>query len=378
MEVPARTVVLYFERRRALTPQAPDPQWRSTVDEIDRILIRHLEGRASAAEQDALRRWLDEDPANAALLRRVQDAWGISSAARAGAGDDDGYDTPGELARLRSRIDTSERSRPAAPAGVARPRPGSPWHRSPLLRVAAVLAVVLGSAVLLGTPDSDFFGPDLNSHATGTGERSTLRLPDGSTVVLGPESEARIPSRFARGSRELELRGSALFDVAPDAARPFLVTAGGTVTRVLGTRFAVRAYQNEPVDVVVAEGRVTFRASHEAETSALTLSAGELARAESGGSPRRVTSTALDPLAALTEARLAFRDRPLSEIARELERWYDVEIRITDSTLAARSFTLSFQDAPLDEVLEIIDLSLGVEPHREGRVVTLSPGESDP
>lgn len=354
-----------------------DPQWRSTVDEIDRILIRHLDGSASAAEQDALGRWLKEDPANATLLRGLRDAWGISSEARH-PGDDDEYDTPGELARLLSRIEASKRSPDAPPAGAGRSRPGSPWFRSPLLRVAALLAVVMGSAVLLGTPDSDFFGPRYDSHFTSTGERSTLRLRDGSTVVLGPESEARIPLRFARDSRDLELRGSALFDVAPDARRPFRVHAGGTVTRVLGTRFAIRAYRNEPVEVAVAEGRVAFGAIHDAEHGALTLSSGELARADSGGSPRRVNSAALDPVAALAEARLAFRDRPLAEIARELERWYDVEIRIPDRALATRSFTLSFQDAPLEEVLEIIGLSLGVDPHLAGGVVTLSPGESDP
>jgi ferric-dicitrate binding protein FerR (iron transport regulator) len=78
------------------------------------------------------------------------------------------------------------------------------------------------------------------------------------------------------------------------------------------------------------------------------------------------------------QGRLVFRERPLGEVARELERWYGVRFRIPDSQLATRRITLSFQDAPLEEVLEVITFSLGAKVEREGQTVTLHAAGAEP
>jgi transmembrane sensor len=340
------------------------------VTEIEKRLLRYVSGTASPEDAAEIRSWIDADPSHEARLEQVRDAWASIGEASIGRSD-----TAAKLQRAIDRVAGSEAAIPlhSKPPRRARGKTAPPrWHASPLLGVAAVLAVVIGGVVVMSTPGDRFFTPPMRSYATAAGERLALRLGDGSRIVLGPRSEVRLPVRFPRDARDLELEGTAYFEVAPDADRPFRVHAAGTVTRVLGTRFVVRAYVGDPaVEVAVAEGRVAVRADDDAEANAVHLTDGQVGRVDAGGAARLVAGASMDAVLGWTTGRLVFRDRPLHEIARELERWYDVDIHIPEPELARRALTLSFQDAPLDEVLGVIAVSLDAEYRTDGRSVTM-------
>jgi ferric-dicitrate binding protein FerR (iron transport regulator) len=72
---------------------------------------------------------------------------------------------------------------------------------------------------------------------------------------------------------------------------------------------------------------------------------------------------------AWTGGRLVFNDTPLAQVAEELERWYGVEVRVTDSTLLSRHLTTAFESESLDEVLRVIGMSLDVRYVRKGNVI---------
>lgn len=353
------------------------------VDDINRLLIRYLNGTASAAEEAQVECWAEVAPENRELLARLRESWALAGTLPTQrSGDGAGrYDTAAELERLLGRIRSPERDAiPFFLGGTMHPlRRRAKWYASPLLRVAALLAVVIGTAVLLSPPHDVFFTTPVRSYATAVGERMTVQLGDGSRIVLGPASELRLPSRFPREQRNVYLQGTAYFEVAPDPARPFRVHAAGTVTRVLGTRFVVRAYAGDPtVDVGVAEGRVAVRAETAPEEHGLALVSGQIGQVGPGGVARVLERSSLDPLFGWAQGRLVFRERPLGEVARELERWYAIQIRIPDPRLAERPITLSFRAAPLDEVLRVITFSLGAEIEREGQTVTLHPAGAEP
>jgi ferric-dicitrate binding protein FerR (iron transport regulator) len=353
------------------------------ANDINRLLVRYLSGTASADEEEEVKRWTEAAPENRELLARLRESWVLAGTPPApplghGAGR---YDTAAELERLLGRIRGPAREPIPFPVRSAMhpQRQRTRWYASPLLRVAALLAVVIGTAVLLSPPHDVFFAAPLRSYATTVGERTTLQLGDGSRIVLGPASEIRLPSRFPRDQREVHLRGTAYFEVAPDPDRPFRVHAGGTVTRVLGTRFVVRAYTGDPlVEVGVAEGRVAVRADAAPDSRSLALTGGQVGQVGPRGATRVLERSSLDPLFGWMQGRLVFRERPLGEVARELERWYGVRFRIPDPGLAARRITLSFQDAPLDEVLGVITFSLGAKVERDGQTITLHPASAGP
>jgi len=122
------------------------------------------------------------------------------------------------------------------------------------------------------------------------------------------------------------------------------------------------------VDVGVLEGRVSVAAQH---GDGEELVAGERAQVEAGRI--RVQRTDVGALLGWRERSLVFRDATLAEVARELERWYDVDVEIADARLERRRITLSVHAAPLDEVLQLMQATLGVPMTQQGRRVRIGP-----
>ncbi|MDB5452527.1 MAG: transcriptional regulator, partial [Caulobacteraceae bacterium] len=119
----------------------------------------------------------------------------------------------------------------------------------------AVAAAALAAVVLPGM----LLEPAIQSYATGKGERQTVKLADGSTVDLN--AQTRLSVTLARHERHVAMgEGEAIFDVAADARRPFLIQAGDHTVRVVGTQFNVRN-RADGLAVTVARGVVEVRAT---------------------------------------------------------------------------------------------------------------------
>jgi transmembrane sensor len=215
--------------------------------------------------------------------------------------------------------------------------------------------------------------PMVTAYTTEVGERETVRLPDGTTVLLGPASRVTIPRGFGRRDRTVDLVGEALFDVVHDP-RPFTVRAGGAHVRDIGTAFSV---QSGPagVRVVVTEGAVALSPAR-GESEGVILRQGERGvLATEGAAPERAAATAED--LAWTRGELVFRDATLTQVAAELRRWYGVELR-ADDAVAGRRLTASFQGEPRERVLEVVALALGAEMRVRGDTAVLNAAGAAP
>ena len=92
---------------------------------------------------------------------------------------------------------------------------------------------------------------------TGTAQRKTIQLPDGTQVWLSPSTLLEYPSVFEGDTREVKLSGEAFFEVAHDASHPFIITSDNIQTKVLGTSFNIQAYHNQKnIAVMVVTGKV--------------------------------------------------------------------------------------------------------------------------
>ena len=202
------------------------------------------------------------------------------------------------------------------------------------------------------------------------GGEYVLTLADGTTVWLNSESELRYPSYFSDSERRVSVVGEAYFQVAKDESSPFIVEAGGVSVRVTGTEFNVMAYADaDRVETTLAHGGVTVGAGERLER----IVPGEqavYAKATGELSTRKV-DVAL--YTSWKDGVFEFRDMPLSLVARQLERWYDVDIVFADSAVAAFRFTGAVKKAkPLDFILNIIRETQSVDYRIEGREVTIS------
>ena len=114
------------------------------------------------------------------------------------------------------------------------------------------------------------------------------------------------------------------FDVARDSLRPFRVETAGNVVKVLGTRFDIRHYEDEPYSAVLLSGSIRLsRGKHE-----VLLKPGEQAQLME---ERWVVGKAGASATSWIDGYFLFDNRSLEYIMRELARWYDIEVFFVDS-----------------------------------------------
>ena len=199
-------------------------------------------------------------------------------------------------------------------------------------------------------------------YATANGQRATITLPDGSTVVLNVASRLEVPTDYAAGNHALRLYGEALFTVRRHDRSPFTVSAGGETARVLGTSFAVRRYSTDSMTTVaVRDGKVAVRAA--------VLTAGR--QIEIGRSMARVERADTSRFA-FASGVLAFDDRPFPDVIAELDRWFDADVRLGDAELARRRISVSFAPGSISDLVSVLQL-MDLHVVRDGRHLTLFP-----
>lgn len=336
----------------------------------DAALARFLSGECDSAEAAAIRRWIEADPERRRRVEALRAAW--QEAER----DEREWDTDALWAGIEARMDRP--AEPPRPRPVAAPRVRE-WplrRRSHWGAIAASLLVAAGGALWLTTRDPQRAEAPvpMREVVTRKGQRAELHLGDGTRVILGVDSRLRFPAVTGTRARDVELDGEAFFEVTHDPDHPFRVRAGGTIAEDLGTEFIVKAYPGDTaVRVVVAEGEVAVRREGAPDAEAVTLVPGELASVGSAGAPVVERNIDLDMYFAWTTGRLQFRRTPLGTVIRELERWYDVEITLADSALAAIPLTGSFKDQSATDVLDAVARSLDLRYERLGDTYRFRP-----
>ncbi len=237
--------------------------------------------------------------------------------------------------------------------------------------VAAALVLASGMSVWLTKLTTGDEPSPMREVVTAVGQRAEVRLGDGSRVVLGVDSRLRFPVKLDRRSRDVELSGQAYFEVTADPKRPFRVRTGDVITRVLGTEFVVRAYQSDTaVRVAVVSGAVSVSRGAADSLASATLHGGDLATVGLMGVPAVVRGTDVESYLDWTNGRIVFAGTDLAEVARELGRWYGIEIRLGQPALERLRLTASFRNEPVDQVLRLIAASLKLEVERAGEQVT--------
>jgi ferric-dicitrate binding protein FerR (iron transport regulator) len=195
------------------------------------------------------------------------------------------------------------------------------------------------------------------------GSRIEFSLPDGTKGWLNSGSSLTYSLPFTE-NRKLNLRGEAYFDVAHSMEYPFEISSGEARIKVLGTKFNVSAYPAEKyIEVVLEEGKVEF--SHPGMPAGVGIKPSERIVFENG----RLSRSETDPskFTAWVEGKLVFRGDPMAEVARRIERWYNVEVRLMDNEIANYVFRGTFQDDSLEEVLRVLSMTSPLKYKISGR-----------
>jgi len=262
---------------------------------------------------------------------------------------------------------------------------------------AAAAAALIGAIVLIALHTHKTAAPTegFNTVTTRSGSRSKLQLPDGTLVWLNADSKLTYKIFDQNPTREVQLIGEAYFDVAKDKNRPFILHTQTIDIRVLGTAFNVQCYGNERnTETSLFQGSVEVTLKdlpdkkiilHPSEK--LTVHNNEMAvsdiktkEADPDDEPvmtlgkvhyQQKDSTYIESL--WTKNQLAFDDRSLEEVAKQIERWYGVNVTITDEKLKTTRFSGVFEDETLPQVMDALKLIGDFHYKINKKEVTITP-----
>jgi transmembrane sensor len=292
----------------------------------------------SQAEETRFRAWLAGNPACRREFDEISAMWDQLGALA---------QSPEVLAELQGAAEAGL-APAAAPRHISR-RTVVGWA----LAASVVATAGIASWQWLSAPEV---------YLTGLGEQRIVPLGDGSVITINTSSKVTV--RFTRSQRRVEvLSGQANFAVAKDAARPFIVSAGGGETLAVGTEFDVYK-RNDDTVVTLIEGRVTVT-SPLAGTSGIALTAGERVSYSAHRAPLRTTAD-LQRASAWRSHKLDFADTPLSEAISEANRYSKLKIEVRGPQLADAKISGVFEAGRNDSVAEGVRAYFGLRLERFG------------
>lgn len=190
-----------------------------------------------------------------------------------------------------------------------------------------------------------------------------VTLQDGTKVSLNSGSTLHYPVHFNGTERKVVLEGEGYFEVARNAQQPFIVQTGVQKLKVLGTHFNIQAYPGEKISSTLLEGSVELTAGN----GSTRLKPGYQAILNDNNYSVREVS--VDDYTAWTRNLFTFNMAPLSEVFKQLERWYDVDIEYPATIGNERHFMEIPKESKLSEVLTSLSAFIKIKFSIEGRRV---------
>jgi transmembrane sensor len=256
-------------------------------------------------------------------------------------------DTGRDVIRIAGK---SSSDRPRTDRQPLRNRNGLRW-----LAAAALAAIFIMASLPFLLPQD---APGAVVHKTDFGEQRSIALGDGSIIVLNTLSEVAV--RYDDAARRVELQsGEAMFDVAADSRRPFVVETGAVALKVLGTRFSVY-HTPESTRLAVVEGVVRAVSRQQPERQIL-VHAGEGAVATTDGAIHPDGEIDVDKAIAWTERRLIFDDAALEDVVSEFNRYNRRPLVVQDPQLAERKITSVFFANDVSALVAFLELEPDIE-----------------
>lgn len=196
----------------------------------------------------------------------------------------------------------------------------------------------------------------LKEFSTAKGQRATITLADGTRVYMGAGSRLKYPEQFTDSIRAISLEGEAFFEVAHNAQKPFIIQTHNIRTQVLGTSFKVNAIEGRPFGVQVATGKVRVDRINSGHTEHLAvLTPGQQVTLNTLNGKAVSDQVTIQDIKEWKSSVLVFRDQTIGDIAKQLERAYNVRFNFENAAKAREVVTVTLRDnVPLNQTLRVL------------------------
>ena len=230
-----------------------------------------------------------------------------------------------------------------------------------IIAAAGTLTYEDGEPLTQAIPDVDYA-----TLSTPRGGQYRITLPDGTSVWLNAESSLKYPVAFRNNERRVLLSGEGLFEVDKNPEKPFIVESNGQTLRVTGTTFNINGYADSAIVTTLASGSVSLT-DHSGRSTPLKPGQQSILL-ETGFTLRNV-----DPAdyTSWKDGLIVLNEATFSEVAREIERWYDVSFMIPENLDSGRAYILLNRNEKLSVLLHSLEIAYEIHFTVNGKEVTV-------
>ncbi|WMX16756.1 FecR domain-containing protein [Aureispira sp. CCB-E] len=299
------------------------------------LLSKVLTKSASLEEKEQLEQWANENDAQKAFVEETLEVWNLSK----NYAEDLPVDTNRAWDKLEAKLE------------VKTPQP-TIWRSLASYWKAAVIAGLVATSVFwIASRNAVSVETVLEIVETGEQEQKELILPDGSLVLLNENSSLAYAKDFK--VRTVDLKGEAFFDVTKKNGQSFEINTSTTKTKVLGTSFNIRAYDQTPVEVAVVTGKVAVESVQEGNKESVLLLPNETVVYDAAVKKMVKTVEPTNNSVAWKTQELVFDNTELGSVIKTLERYFEVKIE-GDPKILNCHYTGTFKEPKLGEVFNTI------------------------
>ena len=319
------------------------------------LLGRYLSGEASPEEAIQLEEWIAADNANKQQFEQLSKVWSIISSGEACIIPD----KEAFFNQLKERL--------PQPHTIKTTSLKLTW-----LKIAASIILIAGAVMLFAVLRKNV-QPKTAVTVNRQTQQSILNdtLPDGTLAIVSNNTLLQYPGEFTGTTRSVTLKGEAWFNVTPNPAQPFIITAGPLQIKVIGTSFNVRT-NSDIIEVAVKTGVVRMFNN----IDSISVTAGQKGIYQIN-TRRFVIKEKFNPNEVAYATKIFnFENATLKEIAGQLQKAYGIKIVITNKNLEHCTLSSSFDNKPIEYIFDVLAMTLNIQYRIEQKKVYISGSTS--
>lgn len=250
----------------------------------------------------------------------------------------------------------------------AQPITGKSWLIQPVIKIAAAILILLGIGAVVFLTMSRKPSVELVQLNTANATNTLIKtLADGSVIYIAGNSSFYFPEKFKSDSRNVELKGEAFFDIAPDPGKPFIIETETALIQVMGTAFNVKTRNSHAFELYVNRGKVKVTLKTDPLNSQMVM-AGEMISAIKNSLVK--SDYIASEANSWYKQHMHFKDESLQQIIHVLNRNFNTNFVLADRETGKHRLTVTFHDETPETMTELICMTLGLTSQKiDGKVV---------
>lgn len=314
-----------------------------------KLLAKYLSKETNKKEDQKVQKWINKNSENVHLLKNTKILWESMEKQK------EHIDVDKAWSQLKAKIDTTQKNESTPVFSI----------KQTVLKYAASVILIIGIGTI-GYFSYQQFSKSGNMVSIETSineSNKEIKLPDGSIAFLNKESEVNYPETFKEEDRSIHFTGEGYFDIENDKDKPFVINTDKATIEVLGTSFNVNTRSSNTVEVFVKSGKVKL--SSKSQKNSIIITEGFIGILE-GNKLTKKRNKDVNYLAWRT-GKLIFKKSKLEEVVQSINRTYDTQIIINSDSIKNKEITATFDQEPVEHILEVIGRTFGVEIQKENQ-----------